>query len=85
MSDIKEIVDKHDKDIKDLKSAFDTDAKGEPDFYGHRKDHGEKKEEVQQKKEILTNVSSWAVIGLLTLMLSHFIQGIKDFLSTIGK
>ena len=44
-------------------------------------------DDTSRKEEplILTRVSTWAVFGIIALMLSHFAQSVKNFLSTIGK
>lgn len=83
--DIEDIVKKQGEEIKVIQSAFDTDEKGNPDYEQHKKDHGKEKETRENRSRILSDVSSWAVIGIVTLMLSHFFQSIKTFLTTIGK
>lgn len=65
--DIEEIVEKHEKDIEQLKTAAED------------KDSG------SDRERIFSKVSSWAVVGIVALMLSHLAQNVKTFLTTIGK
>ena len=82
---IEDIVKKQGEEIKVIQSAFDTDDQGNPDYEQHKKDHGKEKETREYRSKIFSDVSSWAVIGIAALMLSHFFQNIKTFLTTIGK
>lgn len=83
--DIEDMVKKQGEEIKVIQSAFDTNEDGTPEYEQHKKDHGKEKEIRETRSQILSDVSSWAVIGIITLMLSHFFQSIKTFLTTIGK
>lgn len=84
-SDLKEQVDKHEKEIECIKSSFVPDDEGNPDYESHKKDHEERSKIRETRSQILSDVSSWAVIGIITLMLSHFVQNIKTFLAALGK
>ena len=58
--------------IHNLESAFPKDELGNPDFSGHRKFHKDQasaKENFEaSRRKIIANITSWAAIGLLTVL-----------------
>jgi len=70
------------RDLTDLESriesAFLHDERGNPDYSGHRLTHREqvtRAEDIKRAKaSILKNITTWALIGVLTVIGSNFAQ-----------
>jgi hypothetical protein len=86
--DINQILERHDIDIKSIKAAFHKDEQGDPDYISHRMFHRAQAEDDYEtrnrKSEIMANIVTWAVIGLITLLASNFLQYLPKILE-VGK
>lgn len=64
----REIFDK----LQEIVSAFPKDELGNPDFSGHRRFHKEQVHAQENfeasRRKIISNIMSWAAIGLLTVL-----------------
>lgn len=78
MATDKERIDKLEADIKALTSAFLKDDDGSPDFIGHRIFHKTVEEEAEdnrrKKADVATNITTWAVTGLITVLITLLAQ-----------
>lgn len=75
--------------VKDIRSAFLKNDDGDPDYAGHRHYHKVKVEEAKEvktkKDKITSDLLTWAIIGLITLILSELIRSGPGILSFLGK
>lgn len=72
-----------------LESAFIKDDSGEPDFFGHRLYHKKRDEEeksnIKVKNHVKGEISTWVIIGIITILGSSVIQAlVQFFLKTLG-
>ena len=74
----RELLEKIHSEIKAINSAFAKNEDGEPDYQAHRLVHRKQVEQLeldkQKSREIYTNVITWAVIGLISLVLTIVFQ-----------
>lgn len=84
-----EMLERLEMEIKKINSGFPKDEYGEPDYFAHRMFHKNRNMEVEENKrtksEVITNVWTWAVIGLITLFASAFIQNFPKILEILAK
>lgn len=83
--DLHDIIERHEIDIRALKGAFDKDESGDPDYVGHRMFHRSRVESNidgrKRRTEILANVGSWAVIGVISILISQYLPKILEVLA----
>ncbi len=89
MATDKERIDKLEQDVKALTSAFLKEEDGSPDFPGHRLYHRRRDEEEKDSKkkrsDVTTNLITWAVAGILTLVFTLMAHNWSALAPLIGK
>lgn len=91
--DSDEMIKEIHRELKELSakldSAFIKDESGDPDFAGHRMYHKKKQQEEKIYKEqraiLKRNILAWAIIGILTIVGSNFVQIYLNPVKTMQK
>lgn len=84
-----EVIEELKEDIKKIKSAFIKDDDNEPDYSGHKyfhkKEHDSSQEMKRKRSEVTTNIITWAIMALITIIVSLIAHGQIDLNNVLGK
>lgn len=71
---LRELQDK----VRDIDAAFPKDELGNPDYSAHRKFHKDQTSAQENfeasRRKIISNITSWAAIGIITVLGSALVQ-----------
>lgn len=77
------------EEVRHIKSAFIKNEYGDPDYSGHRAYHREaNNDEMASKKrssDIKTNILTWLIGAVITVLLANVFQLNPEILARIGK
>lgn len=85
----RELLEKIDANVNSIMGAFPRGDDGRPDYIGHVIYHRNKKEEQddnrQNKLDIKSNLRSWAIIGVVTAIISYLLNNPGIIIGYLGK
>ena len=77
------------EEVRHIKSAFIRNEYGETDYAGHRVFHREitkdEEDHKKRKSDVKTNILTWLVGAIITVLLTNIFQLNPEVLSIIGK
>lgn len=77
------------RDVRALQAAFIRDDDGSPDYSEHKQFHKIQHDQAgaikARNSKVISNVITWIIIGILTLLVNHFLPLFTQVLAVGGK
>jgi hypothetical protein len=85
----RELLEKIDTNVNSIMGAFPKGNDGRPDYLGHVIYHRMRKDEQEDnrksKSQVKSNIVSWAVIGIITAIISYVLNNPGIIIGYLGK